>query len=130
MFPHRPRSRRQRRLVAGVNAWVLLVFVLGIVLSSVGQMKSHGLSALGAAEHCADCRSDDGHAHAHDDDGVAALSEAAGHPHHSGDHSHDRAHTWPPDLAVGMSDPSRWRWLIDIWIALLSAYRLERPPMA
>jgi hypothetical protein len=113
-----------------VHVWVLLVFLAGIVLSSVGQMKSHGLANLGTVQHGSDCCSDDGHGHAHDEDGFAAFNDGVGHPHHSGDHSHDRAHALPPQLALGIPDASRWQSAIGHWTALLTAYRLERPPMA
>jgi hypothetical protein len=125
-----PEPRRPCRLLASFHTWILLVFLAGIVASSVGQFKSHGLAAFGAIQPGIVCCSDAGRGHAHDEDEVAAPDEPVGHAHHSDDHSHDRAHALPADLLLDVLDPSRWRATVVHWTARLTAYRLERPPMA
>lgn len=123
-------SRRNRRLAAILHAWMLLAFLVGVVGSSMGQVKSHGVAALGTLKHGSYCCSGDGPSHAHDEEGLPVIGEEAGHPHHSEDHSHDRVHALPPRLALGLPDLFRWQAAAGDWAALLTAFRLERPPRA
>ena len=115
----------------GVRWLVLLVIMFGTFLSSVGGTNSHGLAALATALHVAPFSTDESHEHAHEDEGIGSANQSAGadHPHHSADHSHDKAHVLPalwisaaPQLAILFG-------LVRSWIERVQASRLERPPM-
>lgn len=104
---------------------VLLALIWGSLVSSVGLTTSHGLAGLAAAEH--GVASDDVHGHAHDEE-VPVADPAGGHPHHAPDHSHDKAHALPEQLAVvPAASPERIA-VAQAWVPELEAGRLDRPP--
>lgn len=102
---------------------VLMVLVWGTLMSSVGLTTSHGLANLAAADHA--LAADDTHAH---DVDVQLADPAGGHTHHGADHSHDKAHALPAQLAVSAVDSPRRIAIARPWLPGLAASRLDRPP--
>lgn len=108
--------------------WLVLVALIwGTLVSSVGLATSHGLAGLAVAEHSV--ASDDAHGHAHDED-VPIADPAGGHPHHAADHSHDKAHAVPEQLAVAPAASTERIAVVQAWVPGLDADRLDRPPRA
>lgn len=128
-----PSSLRPTRAALGMRWLVLIVIMFGTVISSIGLTNSHGLAAIVAEHHLAPSSSDEPHGHVHEDPGgeltLVDLGADAGHPHHSIDHSHDKAHALP--VAWGSATPQlpSWRVRVRPWIEMVQASRLERPPM-
>ena len=117
----------------GVRWLVLLVILFGTILSSVGGTNSHGLAAPATALHVAPFSTDESHEHAHEDkdEGIESANQRAGadHPHHSADHSHDKAHVLPALWSSAAPQLAGWFGLVRPWIERVQASRLERPPM-
>ena len=113
----------------GVRWLVLLVILFGTILSSVGGTNSHGLAALATALHVAPFSTDE--SHAHEDEGIGSANQSAGadHPHHSADHSHDKAYVLPALWISAAPQLAGWFGLVRSWIERVQASRLERPPM-
>ena len=112
---------------------VLLALVGGILVSSIGATRSHGVAALAAAHGSAQPSAAHAHGHAHADpvDEFSWVDERASgeHPHHGMDHSHDTAHHHPLAWSAVSSQPARWQAVVRPWIDTGQAYRLDRPPM-
>ena len=104
---------------------VFVVLIWGTLVSSVGLTTSHGLADLAVADH--GVASDDAHGHAHDED-VPVADPAGGHPHHAADHSHDKAHALPEQLAVAPAASPERIAVAQAWVPGLEAGRLDRPP--
>lgn len=123
------RSRISPWLVTDARIWVLVVVLAGMLISSIGLVNSHGLSALVSAQHRDE--SAPGHGHSHDEEGDGAVADGPlVHAHHNADHSHDNAQV--PSLALASVAPAQpdWRIFHPARVKGLVAYRLERPPMA
>ena len=115
--------------VTGLRVWVLAVLMLGTLVSSLGQVSSHGIAAVAAAQH----DSEVGHGHAHEDDQpmVQSAHGEATHAHHnSADHSHDKAHALPALLAITQTATPVWWSLAHPLVPGHLMFRLDRPPMA
>lgn len=106
--------------------WLVLVALIwGTLVSSVGLTTSHGLAGLAVADH--GVASDDAHGHAHDED-VPVVDPAGGHPHHAADHSHDKVHALPEQLAVAPAASPERIAVAQALVTGLEADRLDRPP--
>lgn len=102
---------------------VLLALIAGTVLAAMGNVKSHGLAELVAVHQ---------HAHSHEDDShhpPSDVNTTADHTHHGADHSHDKAHALPHAWACMAAQPPDWVNAPRLWVELVEAFRLERPPM-
>jgi len=108
-----------------VHWLVLITLIWGIFVSSVGLTTSHGLAGLAVAEHGA--VSSEAHGHVHDED-VQVADPVGGHPHHAADHSHDKAHALPEQLAVAPTASPERIAVDQPWSPGLEAGRLDRPP--
>ena len=121
------RSKAQRPLVAGVRLGVLLVVWLGLVLSTLGLTKSHGIAELAAAKHASYCIGEDAcaqeAAHGHDADDSDGRID-----HHTADHSHDKAHVLLSKPGVSERVPTAWTAAPAPWVLASLPSRLERPP--
>lgn len=104
---------------------VLMALIWGTLVSSVGLITSHGLAGLAVADH--GVASDDAHGHAHDED-VPVADPAGAHPHHAADHSHDKAHALPEQLAVAHAASPERIAVAQAWVPGREAGRLDRPP--
>jgi hypothetical protein len=116
-------------LVTDARIWVLVVVLVGMLVSSIGLVSSHGLATLASTQHRDD--SVHGHGHSHDEEGAGAVADVPlVHAHHNADHSHDNAQV--PSLALASVAPAQpdWRIFHPARMKGLVAYRLERPPMA
>ncbi len=134
-------SLHPHRAALGVRWLVLVVIMFGTIISSVGGMHSHGRAAITAVFHAAPTSPDTSHElvqehareHAHDneDSGLAMVNpgSAADHPPHGADHSHDKAHALPSALRSAPPQLPGWAGLVQPWILMVQASRLERPPM-
>ncbi|MBT9466278.1 hypothetical protein [Hydrogenophaga sp.] len=131
------RSTRPDRAALGMRWLVLLVILFGTVISSVGGMNSHGIAAIASASHADSTGLDTGHDHAHGhahEDGsservMGSHGTSADHPHHGADHSHDKAHALPITWNVAVPQLPVWIGQARLWIEIVEASRLERPPM-
>ena len=131
------RSMRPCRAALGMRWLVLLVILFGTMVSSVGGMYSHGIAAIAAVSHVSavpsEAAHDHAHGHAHEDGGgewvVESLSASADHPHHGADHSHDKAHALPAAWHSAAPVVPAWFGHVRLWIEMVQASRLERPPM-
>lgn len=115
--------------VTGLRVWVLAVLMVGTLVSSLGQVSSHGIAAVAAFQH----ESEVEHGHAHEDD--ASLAPPAhgelAHVHHnSADHSHDKAHALPAQLALAQTASPVWWALAHPLSPGRLVFWLDRPPMA
>jgi hypothetical protein len=117
----------------GVRWLVLVVILFGTILSSVGGTSSHGLAAIAVALHAAPSSPDASPGHGHEEHGVELVmvdnSASADHPHHEMDHSHDKAHALAVAWRTATPQPSSWLLSVRLWIEMVEASRLERPPM-
>jgi hypothetical protein len=122
---------RPNRAAPGVQWRVLLVFMFGTIISSIGGTSSHGLAALTSAVHVTPLSSDESHEHVHEDEGIGLVNQSASanHPHHGADHSHDKAHALPATWSTAAPPLPGWFGLVRPWIEMVQASRLERPPM-
>ncbi len=133
------RSMRPDRAALGMRWLVLLVILFGTVVSSVGGMYSHGIAAIAAVSHVSAASSETEHEHSHGhahEDGdsdaewvVGSQGASADHPHHGADHSHDKAHALPAELHLAAPVLPAWFGHVRLWIEIVQASRLERPPM-
>lgn len=131
------RSMRPDRAALGMRWLVLLVILFGTMVSSVGGMYSHGIAAIAAVSHVSaapsEAEHDHAHGHAHEDGGgewvVESHSASADHPHHGADHSHDKAHALPAAWHSAAPVVPAWFGHVRLWIEMVQASRLERPPM-
>lgn len=122
-------AQRRPWWVAGLRVCVLAVLMLGTLVSSLGQLSSHGIAAVAAVQH----DSDVGHGHSHEDDVPSAARAGAdgAHAHHnSADHSHDKAHALPAQLALAQTAAPVWWALAHRLAPGRLVFRLDRPPMA
>ena len=112
---------RPTGLTRGLWWLVLLALVVGTVLAAVGNVRSHGLAELAAVHP-------DAHSHldAHD---PSDIDTAADHAHHGDDHSHDKAHALPVTWHMAAPLLPEWIGQTRLWIEMVEASRLERPPM-
>ena len=117
-------SARPSGLTRGFRLLVLLALVLGTVLTAMGNVKSHGLAELAAVHQDAHLHEDDAHDHH-----LSGVNAAAAHAHHGADHSHDKAHALPQAWGYIAAQPSSWENTPRLWVELVEAFRLERPPM-
>lgn len=115
---------RPSGLARGLQWLVLLALVLGTVLTAMGNVKSHGLAELAAVHEDAHSHEDDAHDHH-----PSGINTAADHAHHGADHSHDKAHALPHAWACMAAQPPDWVNAPRLWVELVEAFRLERPPM-
>ncbi len=115
---------RPAALTRGLRWLVLLALVVGTVLAAMGQVKSHGLAELVAAQQDAHSHEDDAHDHH-----PSGINTAADHAHHGADHSHDKAHALPHAWNCATVQPPSWTSTPRHWVELVEAFRLERPPM-
>lgn len=137
MIPNLTRPRRPDRAALGMRWLVLLVILMGTLISSVGGMNSHGIAAIAAVSHVSPAFSDtshnDAHSHAHEDGEsdwiIGSHGASADHPHHGADHSHDKAHALPLTWHVTAPPLPVWIGQARLWIEMVEASRLERPPM-
>ena len=110
--------------------WVLLMFMVGMNFSSVGETSSHGLAAISMAMHVTAPTSGDSDEHLHQGEAIGVdQSEGGDHPHHAADHSHDKVHALPPAWGKSDFELPRGSGLVRSWRELIQASRLERPPM-
>lgn len=115
--------------VVGLRVWVLAILMLGTLASSLGQLSSHGIAAMATFQHDEEVE----HGHAHEDDVSLAspTHDAPTHVHHnSADHSHDKAHALPAQLALAQTATPVWRALAHPLAPGRLVFRLDRPPMA
>ena len=126
-------SLRSRRAAQGMRWLMVVVFLFGAVVSSVGGIVSHGVAAIKAADHAAPTSSNPSHGHAHAlEEGewpIAGDDAIADHSHHGVDHSHDKAHDLPTAGIPAGSPLARWFGSVRPWVETVRASRLERPPM-
>lgn len=108
---------------------VLLVIFMGTLLSSLGNLHSHGFQTLDAIQHAEAAALDDAHGHTHEDESLTYV-DGVSHSHLGADHSHDKAHALPvePDVVLAMKPLRKARMLS--WMDRLASRRLERPPKA
>jgi hypothetical protein len=114
-----------------------MVFLLGTVISSVGNMNSHGIAAIASVGHAdsagSDTEHDRAHGHAHEGGSskwvIGSHGAGADHPHHGADHSHDKAHSLPITWDVAAPQLPVWTGHARLWIEMVEPSRLERPPM-
>ena len=132
------RSMRPDRARLGVRWLVLLVILMGTFISSVGGMNSHGIAAIAEVNHAfpvsPDTEHDHAHGHSHESSGSEWSMGSPGasadhHPHHGADHSHDKAHALPFTWNVAVPRLPGWIGQTRLWIEMVEASRLERPPM-
>jgi hypothetical protein len=107
MILPRSHSLHTNGVALGVHWLVLLVFVFGTIITSIGGMSSHGLAAFTTALHITPFSSDESHEHVHGDEAIGGVNQSADadhphhggagadHPHHGADHSHDNVHAVP-----------------------------------
>lgn len=107
------RSTRPHRAVLGMRWLVLFVILMGTFISSVGGMNSHGIAAIASVSHVT----------------AVATDTAHDHHHHGADHSHDKAHALPVTWHMAAPLPPEWIGQTRLWIEMVEASRLERPPM-
>ena len=123
-------SLRPTAAAPGMRWLVLVVFLFGMITSSIGGMKSHGLAAISATLPTA---AGEPHGHMHADHGgepaMVDQSTAVDHPHHGADHSHDKAHALPAVWSSVTPQLPGWWGRVRQWIEMIQASRLERPPM-
>lgn len=115
--------------VTGLRVWVLAVLMLGMLVSSLGQVSSHGIAAVAAAQHDGEV----GHGHSHEEDVSSAQPAGSDvvHVHHnSADHSHDKAHALPTRLTLAQTAAPVWWALAHPLAPGRMVFRLDRPPMA
>lgn len=132
-----PRSTLAARAALGMRWLVMVVILFGTIISSVGGTYSHGIAAIAAVSHVSlassDTEHDHAHGHAHEDGGSAWAMEnhgaSADHPQHGPDHSHDKAHALPITWNVAAPQLPVWIGQAKLWIEMVEASRLERPPM-
>ena len=135
MSTHSARSTRPGRAALGMRWLALVVILFGTLIASVGGMNSHGIAAIAAATHAASATTDTAHehGHVHDDADISPATlmhgPTADHPHHGADHSHDKAHALPSSWDVATPQPPLWIGQARLWIEMVEASRLERPPM-
>lgn len=131
------RSMRPDRAALGMRWLVLLVILFGTIVSSVGGMNSHGIAAIAVLSHVSAATSETEHVHAHghvlEDGHGERVGESHGpsadHPHHGADHSHDKAHALPAAWHTAVPMLPAWLGQAKLYIELVEASRLERPPM-
>jgi hypothetical protein len=118
---------------------VLLAFVFGVVVSSVGTVRSHGIAALAQAlPHAVLTQANHAHGHAHEEANDDAHGASAtldpdapvAHAHHGVDHSHDTAHVLPMAWPSIAPHPPAWAGLERALRETVRSARLERPPRA
>lgn len=126
-------SARPALATLGVQWLVLIVITLGIIVSSIGLMSSHGLAVIAASHESVRPSSEDLHGHAHSNHGIepseADESSSAAHPHHGMDHSHDIAHHLALAWGAGSPQLASWEVVVRPWMDMGQAFRLDRPPM-
>ena len=133
MTPRHTRFTRPDRAALGMRWLVLVVILIGTFISSVGGLNSHGIAAIAAAAHAAPDAPDTEHDHAHGDGesewDMGHDGASADHPHHGADHSHDKAHALPISWEVAAPQLPMWIGQGRLWLEMVEASRLERPPM-
>lgn len=137
MTSHHTRCTRADRAALGLRWLVLLIFVVGTFISSVGGMYSHGIAAIAAQSHVAPASPDSEHHHVHghaheDNDGewvMGSHGASADHPHHGADHSHEKGLALPSTWGVAPPQLPVWIGQSMLRIEMVEASRLERPPM-
>lgn len=121
--------RRRHWLALGLRVWVVTILLVGTLVSSLGQMSSHGIAAVAAVQH----DSDAAHGHSHDD-GEPDASWAVGDPahvhHNNADHTHDKAHALPVTLSIASPPVPVLHPLAHPLAPGHLVFRLDRPPMA
>jgi len=143
MNQHLSHALRPNR-AARATGWLVVVVILFVtIISSIGRTSSHGFAAFPAALHVTATSLDTFqehvhehvHEHAHEDGGIRGVTQSAGadHPHHpyhhGADHSHDKAHALPVAWSSAAPQLPGWFGHVRLWIEMLRASRLERPPM-
>ena len=135
MTQHLSYTLRPHWAALGMGWLVLVVIMFGTIISSIGGTSSHGLAAFPAALHVtptsSDTSLDHAHEHTHEDGGIGGVTQSAGsnHHHHGADHSHDKAHALPVAWSSAAPQLPGWFGHVRLWIEMLRASRLERPPM-
>lgn len=131
MILPRSHSLHTNGVALGVHWLVLLVFVFGTIITSIGGMSSHGLTAFTTALHITPFSADESHEHVHGDEDIGGGSQVADadHPHHGADHSHDNVHAVPAAWRSSAPQLAGWSGRVPPWIEMIQASRLERPPM-
>lgn len=123
-FTLRRPMQRLFRVATVLRLAVLAALLLGMTMSTLGSISSHGLAALG---HDADGAAGGGHGHSHEDDGATAVTDPV-HPHHAHDHSHDKAHALLQGVPVWLQESSAWFATARKRIERAPVFRLDRPP--
>ena len=129
-----PHSPRPNRATLGMRWLVLVVIMFGTMISSVGVMNSHGIAVIAEALHGSsttpDAQRDQEYGHVHEDgDAMVNHGIAGDHPHHGGDHSHDKVHALPTTWSMATPQLPAWLGHVRQLIELIQVSRLERPPM-
>jgi hypothetical protein len=115
-------------LTRGIRAWVLIILLLGMQLSFLGHLHSHGFSKVAVTEQ----EGVTGHGHSHEIDLPGerqSVSEAERAHHNTADHSHEKAYAFPQSASTAVSSTSIWRALAHPLIRGRIAARIDRPPM-
>jgi hypothetical protein len=116
------RPWRERGL-PDMRIWVLLILLAGRLLSPLGEIHSHGLADIAAADH--------GHDHDHEFESDGVPDATPGHPHHnSADHFHEQAHALPVVMVVALPTAPVWHPLMHLLALNPVITRLDRPPRA
>lgn len=115
-------------LTRSMRAWVLIILMLGMQLSFLGHLHSHGFFKVAVAGQ----EDDPGHGHSHEIDFPGerqSASEAESVHHNTADHSHEKAYVFPQSASTAVSSASIWRALAHPLIRGRIAARIDRPPM-
>jgi len=119
----------QHMLMLAVRVWVLVILLLGTLVSSMGQARSHGLAEMAAVVHT----DENGYGHSHeggDAPGVIADDDAGHFHHNNADHSHEKAHALPQTMIVMAGTMPVWCPLAHPLACGRTTSRLDRPPSA
>lgn len=107
--------------------WILIFAILvGSVITSVGDLNSHGISSLVHID------TDSAHDEHKEIDSVIndfGQNFYLDHSHHSADHFHDKAHVLLSTWTLLQPQSVVWVLQLDLWVKKLNISRLERPPM-
>ena len=139
MTQHLSHALRPNRAARATGWLVMVVILFATIISSIGRTSSHGFAAFPAALHVTatslDTLQEHVHEYVHEDEGIGGVTQSAGadhhhHNHHHGaDHSHDKAHALPVAWSSAAPQLPGWFGHVRLWIEMLRASRLERPPM-
>ena len=115
-----------------VRCFVMIAILLGTLISSQGVFSSHGLAAI-TPDHSSTFSASKSQSHSHTNQGEASAEQTdivdAHHPHHTADHTHDKAHALPTCWTSSSDMRPDWCPKVHPKIEMIQASRLERPPM-